>query len=122
MTSTFMSRTRDSRYAAGEAHFTHMLPTRAQRFKKRLIATFSLRFHMSLILAAVFASGVLASKGLLELGVHSLHLRYPLAVLGSYLVFLGLVRVWIWFASFQVMVWRWPEASTVKPVWLPLAS
>ncbi|HEV2687300.1 MAG TPA: hypothetical protein VGV35_02065 [Bryobacteraceae bacterium] len=54
---------------------------------------------MSLILAAVVASGVLGSKLLLKLGVHSMRLRYPLAILGSYVVFFLLVRVWIWYVS-----------------------
>jgi hypothetical protein len=54
---------------------------------------------MSLILTAVVASGVLASKGLLELGLKSLRLRYPLAVFASYLVFVLLVRVWIWYVK-----------------------
>jgi hypothetical protein len=56
---------------------------------------------MSLILSAVIASGVLASKGLLDLGLHSLRLRYPIAVLTSYLVFLLLVRLWIWYVSLR---------------------
>jgi hypothetical protein len=59
---------------------------------------------MTLILAAVVASGVLTSKGLLESGVRSLRLRYPLAVLSSYLVFLLLVRVWIWYVSLRKTV------------------
>ncbi len=76
------------------------LPATAdQKYQSRILRQYFVRFHMSLILAAVIASGVLLSKGLLELGVHSLRLRYPLAVLGSYLVFLLLVRVWMWYVS-----------------------
>jgi hypothetical protein len=70
-----------------------------QRFEQHIAHRFFVRFHMSLILTAVIASGVLTSRGLLELGVHSLRLRYPLAVLGSYLVFVLLVRVWIWYVK-----------------------
>lgn len=69
------------------------------RYKKRLAARFFVRFHMSLILAAVMASGVSVSKALLELGFTEVRVRYPLAVLGSYLVFLGLVRMWIWYVT-----------------------
>src|SRR5258707_15244763 len=76
-------------------------PDACQRYERRIAHTYFVRFHMSLILAAVIASGVLTSKGLLDLGVHSLRLRYPLAVLGSYLVFLLLVRVWIWYVSIR---------------------
>jgi hypothetical protein len=56
---------------------------------------------MSLILSAVVASGVLSSKLLLLAGFHSLRLRYPIAVLVSYGVFLGLVRVWLWYVSIR---------------------
>src|SRR6185369_11552665 len=69
----------------------------AQRFKQRLLHGYFVRIHMSLILAAVTASGVLTSKLLLMAGVVSLRFRYPVAVLCSYLVFLGLVRIWIWY-------------------------
>ncbi len=74
-------------------------PDAGGRFERRLSHRYFVRCHMAVILAAVTASGVLASKGLLELGVHSLRLRYPLAVSFSYLVFLGLVRVWIWYVT-----------------------
>jgi len=68
-------------------------------FKRRVAHDCFVRFHMSLILAAVVASGVLGSRFLLLLGVHSMRLRYPLAILGSYAVFFLLVRVWIWYVS-----------------------
>ena len=71
--------------------------TLAQRFKERILHGHFVRIHMSLILTAVTMSGVLTSKGLLEAGVVSLRFRYPVAVLCSYLVFLGLVRIWIWY-------------------------
>ena len=70
-----------------------------QQYEGRIAHAYFVRFHMSLILSAVIASGVLASKGLLVLGVHSLRLRYPIAVLASYLVFLMLVRLWIWYVT-----------------------
>jgi hypothetical protein len=73
--------------------------TLAQRFKQRLLRGFVVRFHMSLILSAVVASGVLSSKLLLLGGFHSLRLRYPIAVLVAYGVFLGLIRVWLWYVS-----------------------
>jgi hypothetical protein len=68
------------------------------QFESRIAHDYYCRFHMSVILAAVIASGVLSSKCLLELGV-SLRFRYPLAVLASYAVFLLLVRIWIWYVS-----------------------
>jgi hypothetical protein len=69
----------------------------AQRFKERILHTYFVRCDMSLILAVVVASGLLSSKLLLECGVRSLVLRYPLALLASFLAFLLLIRVWIWY-------------------------
>ncbi len=73
----------------------------AERFKQRILHGYLVRFQMSLILTAVVASGVLSSKLLLMAGFHSLRLRYPIAVLVSYGVFLGLVRVWLWYVSIR---------------------
>jgi hypothetical protein len=73
-------------------------PVDGPQFERRIAHDYFVRFHMSVILAAVISSGVLASKCLMELGV-SLRFRYPIAVLVSYLVFLLLVRVWIWYVS-----------------------
>src|SRR5437773_27776 len=69
----------------------------AKRFKERILHTYFVRCDMSLILAVVVASGVGASKLLLECGVHSLPVRYPLALLISFLAFLLLIKVWIWY-------------------------
>lgn len=66
--------------------------------ERQIAHNYYCRFHMTLILSAVIASGVLASKCLLELGV-SLGFRYPIAVLASYGVFLLLIRIWIWYVA-----------------------
>jgi hypothetical protein len=50
---------------------------------------------MSLILAATGAAGFLASFVMLRLGLSAMWLRYALAVALAYLVFLFLLRVWI---------------------------
>jgi hypothetical protein len=76
---------------------TALSPSLAQRFKQRILHGYFVRIHMGLILTAVTASGLLASKGMLMAGVLSLRFRYPVAILCSYLVFLGLVRMWIWY-------------------------
>src|ERR1019366_5476734 len=73
-------------------------PVDTPLLQRRIAHDYFVRFHMSVILAAVISSGVLASKCLMVLGV-SLGYRYPIAVMTSYLVFLGLVRVWIWYVS-----------------------
>ena len=54
---------------------------------------------MSLILGATVASGVLIDKGLLHLDFSSMGWRYALSVLGAYIVFFGLVRLWVWYAA-----------------------
>src|SRR5882672_4736829 len=69
----------------------------AQRFKERILHTYFVRCDMSLILLVVVASGVGASKLLLECGIHSLPVRYPLALIISFLAFLLLIKVWIWY-------------------------
>ena len=68
------------------------------QIERRIAHDYYCRFHMTLILGAVISSGVLASKGLLELGL-SIRVRYPIAVLASYAIFLLLIRIWIWYVS-----------------------
>ncbi len=68
----------------------------AQRFKERILHTYFVRCYMSFILTVVVAAGLLSSKLMLELGVHSLQLRYPIALLISFGAFLMLIRIWIW--------------------------
>jgi hypothetical protein len=70
-----------------------------ERLKGFLEKRFSLRLHMFLILSGVFCAGLLCSKLLLELQVRSMLIRYPLAVLCSYLVFFGMVRFWLFYLS-----------------------
>jgi hypothetical protein len=69
----------------------------AKRFKERILHTYFVRCDMSLILVVVIVSGVGSSKLMLECGIHSLPLRYPLALLVSFLAFLLLIKVWIWY-------------------------
>src|SRR5690349_6468673 len=79
-----------------DAHHLHcvsmLTKERARRWLER---HFFLRIHMSLILIATFSAGLAATKGLLLLGIDSLLLRYGLAVVAAYLVFLLLIRIWI---------------------------
>jgi hypothetical protein len=76
-----------------------MRRTLKERFKAHLAHRRLLRFHMGLILSATAASGVGISKLLLMAGLTRLSVRYGISVLLSYLVFLGLIRLWIWFAT-----------------------
>lgn len=68
-------------------------------FLRRFKARFFVRFHMALILVGTALSGLLASKALLEAGVWSMTVRYPLAVLLSYLAFFLFVKIWLWHVS-----------------------
>jgi len=53
------------------------------------------RMQMGLIVALTGAAGWLGSAMLLHLGVDQMALRYPLALGGAYLVFLGLLWLWL---------------------------
>ena len=69
------------------------VPTR-ERFKAALERRYSPRIHMSLMLAASGLTAMLASSILLGLGVHSMWVRYPIAIALAYATFL--VGVWVW--------------------------
>jgi hypothetical protein len=66
-----------------------------ERFGRELARRFVLRGHMMLLLLAVVLSGVVASKLLLLLGLGAMRIRYALAVIAAYLVFIGLVGLWL---------------------------
>ncbi len=54
------------------------------------------RVQISIILALTAMSAFLASVLMLRMGVTSMTLRYPIAVIFAYLCFLALLRLWIW--------------------------
>jgi hypothetical protein len=56
---------------------------------------FSLRLHMTLILVATFAVGLLTVHGLFAIHLAKLWMRYAIAVLVAYGAFLGLLKVWL---------------------------
>jgi hypothetical protein len=66
------------------------------RFMNTLKKRFSLRLHMTLILLATSLAGVLASKGMLMIGMRNVALRYPITVLFAYLVFFAAIKIWLW--------------------------
>ena len=66
-----------------------------ERFVRELTRRFVLRWHMALILVTVMLSGIVASKLFLVSGVTSLALRYGLAVLAAYALFIALVKLWL---------------------------
>lgn len=69
------------------------------RFISNLRKRLPLRLHMTLILMATSLAGVGASKLLLHFGVGNVALRYPMTVALAYLVFLALVKIWLFLIS-----------------------
>ena len=67
-----------------------------KRFIILLSKRLSLRLHMTLILLATSMAGVLASKGMLSIGLHNVTIRYPVTVLFAYLVFFVAIKIWLW--------------------------
>jgi hypothetical protein len=65
------------------------------RFIRFLKERFFLRFHMSLILFGTFLTGLLVTKIFLFLHMRNMFVRYPLAVLFSYLAFFVFVKIWL---------------------------
>lgn len=63
--------------------------------KRRLLSSSLPRLQMSLILSLTGLGGFLASFSLLHLGLSWMWLRYPLAILFAYSLFLLLLRLWL---------------------------
>ncbi|HJQ41265.1 MAG TPA: hypothetical protein VKB93_29345 [Thermoanaerobaculia bacterium] len=68
-----------------------------ERVRAFLERHFFLRLHMFFILSATIASGLVATNVLLAIGVRPLALRYALAVCAAYLLFLALIRLWLFY-------------------------
>jgi hypothetical protein len=68
------------------------------RFRNALTHRYFIRLHMTVMMTLVVLSGLLASRLLLRAGVTHMGIRYPISVTISYLVFFGLVRLWIAYA------------------------
>ncbi|QJR16037.1 hypothetical protein [Usitatibacter palustris] len=63
--------------------------------KRRLLARFYTRFHMSLILASSAMAAMVTNWALLQIGVGSMLARYPVAIAMAYVTFLGCVGLWL---------------------------
>ena len=72
---------------------------RVERVRRMLVRRGMPRVEMSLILAATGAAGFLASFAMLRFGLSLMWLRYGLAVLFAYAVFLLLLRIWLYLHS-----------------------
>lgn len=69
------------------------VPTR-ERLKALIERRYSTRIHMSLILASCGLVAMGTSWSLLHIGVHSMLVRYPVAISLAYAMFI--IGVWIW--------------------------
>jgi hypothetical protein len=69
---------------------------RIEIIRRRLLRKSTPRIQVTLILTLTALAGFLTSFCLLHSGVHSMWLRYPLAILMAYGVFLVLLGVWLW--------------------------
>jgi hypothetical protein len=68
-----------------------------ERVRRRLVSGGRPRLFVSCLLALTGGVGFLVSSALLQLGVTKMAVRYPLAVLSAYAVFLLLLRLWLAF-------------------------
>ena len=69
---------------------------RIEIIRRRLIRKGIPRIQVSLILSLTALAGFLTSFSLLHLGVPWMWLRYPIAILIAYCVFLLLLALWLW--------------------------
>lgn len=82
-----------------------------RRAEAWLLRTGSPRFQMFLIVAMTGMAGFVFSVLLLKLGLGSMALRYPIAVVLAYGVFLLLVRLWLAYQSLRGIDEERPDAS-----------
>ncbi|HET7544121.1 MAG TPA: hypothetical protein VFK05_29820 [Polyangiaceae bacterium] len=83
-------------------------PLNAKHIEQRLLESSFPRLHMMLILSLAAVGAFLCSALLVRCGLHSMGVRYALSMLGGYLSFLSLVRVWI---AYQTRNWSFGRAA-----------
>ena len=66
-----------------------------ERVRERLLALTFPRLHMMLVVSLAGAGAFLTSVLLVQFGMDSMALRYALAAVAGYLLFLGLLRLWL---------------------------
>lgn len=74
----------------------HPRDRRIDTIKRRLVQNGMPRLQMSLIILFTGLAGFFTSFSLLQLGLTTMWVRYPLAILIAYCVFLLLLRLWLW--------------------------
>jgi len=88
---------------------------RIEIIRERLLRESMPRLQMSLILLFTGLSGFLVSFSLLRLHVFQMWVRYPIAILIAYGVFLLLLRVWLWVHGRPLKVDLDPSGLDVIP-------
>jgi len=73
----------------------------AASVRRAILARYACRLHVALILGVCFVVGLLVTKVLLMAGVHAMWIRYSLALVAGYLIFLLGVRIWLRLAGFD---------------------
>jgi hypothetical protein len=95
---------------------TNFMDYDKNKFTDRLKKRVPLRLHMTLILVATGISGLLTTRLLLAAGVESIVIRYPLAVLFSYLIFFLLIKLWLKYLQIAPVQQIREKKSTVADV------
>lgn len=83
------------------------------RLRERLSRGGYPRLEMLLIIALAGGAGLLGSIVLLRLGVTVMAVRYPLAVLAGYGVFLLMLRVWLYLKAGSMIGWSGPDVTGI---------
>ena len=78
-----------------------------ERVRRQLLRGGWPRLFMSFLLVLTGGAGFLVSTALLHLGIEMMAVRYPLAVLSAYTVFLLLLRLWL---ALQRRTWEQVDA------------
>lgn len=68
-----------------------------EKLRDWLERRFFLRIHMTVILGGTFLAGLAATHVLMRMEVNVLALRYGLAVCAAYLMFLALIKMWLYY-------------------------
>ena len=73
----------------------------AASVRRAIVARYACRLHVALILGGCFIVGLLVTKALLMAGIHAMWIRYSLALVAAYAIFLLGVRLWLRLAGFD---------------------
>jgi hypothetical protein len=77
-----------------------------KRFATALQHRFFLRLHMTAMLAATLIAGIATTRILAGAGVRILWIRYALAVIAAYAVFVTSVKLWLYYIGIWVVARR----------------